>query len=190
MNEHNPPHLLERSLLLLLPARDRETVVGDLHEAFCEEVAPQVGRFRANLWYARQVLSLVPRRLLSFPGQRAVLASICSFTALSGLWLGAMGLRLRHPGFGQGEIIAGILVLQALLTLFVLRFRQRRALRAIVFVGCAALIYLAGMALRGVLREGAHFEGYILLISLALLAQVALTCMTLLRTPAQPSPRP
>jgi hypothetical protein len=44
-------------LRLLLNARDRDTISGDLLEEYREEILPTKGQFRARLWYARQVLS-------------------------------------------------------------------------------------------------------------------------------------
>ena len=43
-------------LRLLLPARDRDTISGDLLEEYREDILPAKGPFRARLWYARQVL--------------------------------------------------------------------------------------------------------------------------------------
>lgn len=43
----------------MLKRRDRDTVTGDLLEEYREAVLPAKGRFRAQLWYLRQALSLV-----------------------------------------------------------------------------------------------------------------------------------
>src|SRR5947209_19329010 len=74
---------------------------------------------------------------------RPVLLSLCSFTALSGLWLGAMGLRLKHPGYAEGEVISGTIVCQALLTIAALRFRRIPILRHLSGMGCLPLFWLA-----------------------------------------------
>jgi hypothetical protein len=47
-------------------------------------------------------------------------------------------------------------------------------------VGCAALLWLAGTALKAMFG-GAEFEGYVLLIALALIVQAVLTVLTLPR---------
>ena len=54
-----PPRWAERLLRFFLKPRDRETVAGDLLEEYREGVLPTRGRARAQLWYLRQVLSLV-----------------------------------------------------------------------------------------------------------------------------------
>ena len=60
-----PPSFLDRFLLFLLPPHDRDAVSGDLYEEFIEVKVSELGRFRAYLWYMRQVLSFVPRRALA-----------------------------------------------------------------------------------------------------------------------------
>jgi len=52
---HTPPRWAEAWLRLLLPARDRETVSGDLLEQYRDSVHPTQGRLRANAWYVAQV---------------------------------------------------------------------------------------------------------------------------------------
>ena len=54
-----PPRWVEYFLRVFLKSRDRETIVGDLLEEYREVVLPTRGRFRAQLWYVRQALSLV-----------------------------------------------------------------------------------------------------------------------------------
>ncbi len=178
MNHNSPPRWLERSLLLLLCSRDRETISGDLQEAYAEDHLPRLGRLRANLWYAREVISLTPRFLLSEHGQRPVLALICVFTALSGCWLGLVGLFLKRPVYIRGEVISAIIAVQALLTLAALRTRRVTLLRPVVVVGCAAILWLAGEAIVAAIR-GADIEGYVLLISFVLTCQALLTLRNL-----------
>ena len=181
-----PPRSLERFLSLLLPTRDRDTVVGDLHEAYIDRLS-QNGLHRADLWYGRQVLSFLPRRVGTSPASSAVLACLCSFTALAGVWLGAMDLLLEHPGYAAREIIAGTIVCQALLTLLALRLRGSLWPRIAPLLGCVPILVLAAKALRGALHNPAHFEGYILLIALGLVLQAALTLLTLGRRPVPPA---
>lgn len=50
-----PPRWAESWLRLLLPARDQETVSGDLLEEYRDTVRPARGRLRANAWYIAQV---------------------------------------------------------------------------------------------------------------------------------------
>lgn len=188
MIRSNPPLWLERPLLLMLAPRDRETIAGDLLELYREEKLPRSGRLSANLWLTRQMLSLAPRRLRSIPGQPRLLALVCVFTALSGSWLGTMDLILKHPGYGQCEIISLTIVTQAVLTLIALARRQRDRLRIVALGGSAGILYLGIGALMNVLR-GEHFEGYILLISLGLILQTVLTVLTFARRSTPPEIR-
>lgn len=181
MKSITPPAWMERLLQLFLSPRDRDTVPGDLYEEFRLTKVSELGRFRARLWYLRQVASFAPRSLGSLFVQPRALALLCGFTALCGAWLGAMDLRLHHPRFQVA--IAATIVLQGLLTLSALRYRMSLPLRALAMLGCCGPFYLAARALAGILR-GADYEGYILLIALALLVQALLTLATL----AQPEP--
>lgn len=54
-----PPRWVEHLLRFSLKSRDRETIVGDLLEEYREVALPTRGRFRAQLWYVTQALSLV-----------------------------------------------------------------------------------------------------------------------------------
>jgi len=56
-----PPRWARRLLTFLLPRTDPGTLIGDLDEEYVRFVRPDVGRFRADVWYVRQVvLSSVP----------------------------------------------------------------------------------------------------------------------------------
>lgn len=179
-----PPVWLERTLALLLTERDRETIPGDLREAYRDSKLPHLGRTRANFWYARQVFSLTPRCFVAAARQTPTLALVCLFTALCGGWLGTVPFLLGRAPSTQGELIAAAIFAQALLTLTALSLRQILSLRLATLLGCVGILYLAAKALRGTLR-GDHFEGYILLIALALTLQAALTLRTLARNPPQ-----
>jgi hypothetical protein len=66
--ESNTPHYMDirppssaKFLLLLVPRRYRENLIGDLEEEYATIVAPQFGLEKARLWYWWQVLaSLTP----------------------------------------------------------------------------------------------------------------------------------
>jgi hypothetical protein len=178
MKHAGPPAWMERLLLFLLPLRDRETVAGDLCEEFCERRAREHGSAGANLWYLLQAISFMPRRCRAAFFRPRGLALLCFFTALCGCWLGAMDVQMGHPGYlVQAGIAAGI-SLQALLTLGALRFRRSLSIRYSSMLGCLMLFLLAARALIAVIR-GAHLEGYVLLIAVALLVQASLTLGTL-----------
>ncbi len=186
MTHANPPRSLETLLVALLPARDRDTISGDLLELYREDHLPRKGRNRANLWYARQVIGFAPRRFTHLPPTPRLLAAFCVFTALSGTWLGIMDLVLKHPA--NHEIISVTIVLQALLTLGAIALRDSWRLRVLALGGSAGILYLGLGALVGVLT-GTHFEGYILLIALGLILQALLTILTLMRRPTPPELR-
>lgn len=178
MKRMGPPSWMELLLRSLLPVRDRETVAGDLYEEFCDRRTSWQSPVRASLWYLLQAVSFAPRICRSAFLQPRMLASLCLFTALCGCWLGAMDLRLRHPGY-VGQIgIAVRISLQALVTLGALRFRRSAFLRHLSMYGCLVLFWLAGKALIAT-AHGAELEGYVLLIAVALLYQAFLTLCTL-----------
>ena len=174
MKQSTAPCWMEPILLLTLPLRDRESIAGDLHEEFHSAKLPELGRTRANFWYARQVVSFLPHHVAAVFANTPALMLLCGFTGMCGLWLGMQGLRHRHPGLVLSEIISGIIVLQAVITLLALCYRPVTLLRRTSIAGTLALVWLASKALIGTLR-GNDLEGYILLIALLLLVQVALT---------------
>ena len=180
MKRNAPPHLLDRLLLCLLAPRDRETVSGDLYEEFLEVKLPELGPFRARIWYIGQILSLVPARANAVLLLGPALRLVCCCTALAGCWLGIMDLLLRHPGYGIQVVVAASIVFQALLTLGALRFSRYSSLRMAAMAGSLALVWLASSALKATFGRG-HFEGYVLLIALALIVQAVLTLLTLPR---------
>jgi len=67
-----------------------------------------------------------------------------------------------------------------LLTLAALRFYRNGGLRVVAIAGSLPLLWLSISALKAMFG-GAQFEGYVLLISLALIAQAVLTLSTLPR---------
>ena len=175
MKQAAPPVWIERVLQVLLPEKDRATVAGDLYEEFHENKVPQLGRTRANAWYLRQVASFAPGKVASLFNRPVVLAWLCVFTAMCGGWLGAMDVLLHHPA--EQIAIAGCIVLQAVLTLASLRFHQSPLLRVVAMLGCTALFWLVAKVVLG-LAHGGEFEGYIVIIAAALLAQAILTLGT------------
>ena len=171
-----PPAWMEKLLQILLPAKDRETVTGDLYEEFCETRAARLGKTGANLWYLRQVASFAPGRLRSLASHPRGLALVCAFTAAVGIWFTVMDLRLHHPATELG--IGVFIFCQSLLTLAALRFGVYRPVRYVAMLGCAGLLWLAGRVLVGIVR-GNDIEGYILIMAAAILVQAILTFGTL-----------
>jgi hypothetical protein len=169
---------MEFLLKRLLPARDRETVTGDLHEDYAEFAVPQFGRLRANLWYLRQVFSIA-RRCIGEGGTMTKLLSLTSaITLLCGCWLALMECLLRHPGFAARTAVALLIAAAGLATLLVrllhLGVRSERWLWA----AAAALI---GLGVFSFLRNerAVHFEGFVFVISIVLVLQGLLMLVTL-----------
>lgn len=172
MTEGKRDDWMERLLKAMLPERDRETVVGDLLEEAQAKIE-EMGEFRAWLWYARQIVSFLPRCGKDVMARRPALTALCLFTGLCALWLGGMDLRLRHPGYVGQMGIAGVILAEALVTLAAVALRLRW-LRYLARLGTVGILWLAGEVLMGAL-SGRNPEGYILLIGLALVVQAALT---------------
>ncbi len=172
---------LERALIQLLDQRDRETVSGDLLE---EKHArqQQFGSLHAELWYARQVLSFLPHLVRARLSSSPALATLCMFTALCGFWLCAMDFRLRHPGYLVQAAIAASIVLQASLTLIAI-LCNAPVTKILAGLGTIGLLILAAKALLGV-AHSPHFEGYIVLVAVALVLQSILTLIHIRRPSA------
>jgi|SRR5581483_2827960 len=173
-----PPRWMERTLLRVLPARDRETISGDLLEEYCEEQAPRFGTLRANLWYFSQTVSFVSLpRLLEAPMKTLLILSSL-FTALACAWFAVMENILKHPGYTVRAAVAAAIVLQCLATLLRPMLENNSVFRIVLSTGAAA-VGLLGLYMLGELFTGENFEGYLLIIGLALIAQGTLTIAVL-----------
>ena len=119
-----PPRWLEWTLLLFLPARDRETVSGDLLEEYREEQLPRLGTMRANLWYLRQSMSFASIRVTGGPPMRKLLILLSLFTAASSVWLAVMENILKHNGYVERSAIAAVISVQGAGTALFVRRRS------------------------------------------------------------------
>ena len=174
MSQPAPPRWLETALLRCLPARDRETISGDLLEEYRDAQVPHLGPMRANLWYARQLLGFLAARSFGGSTFRASLTWMSLFTALAGLWLVVMENVLRHPGFVARSAIAGCLAIQGLVTvLFLMCYGRRPIFRIIVQLGAASVVLVGASALIRI-ALAPHFEGFVFLIASALIVQGAM----------------
>ena len=180
MTRHGPPWLLERMLRYCLPARDRETISGDLLEEYAEEQIPRIGWLRANIWYLRQVISFLSVRILGGPSMKASLTCMSLFTALIGCWLMAMEQILKHSGHTERTALAACITLQGLGTLLVLLFEGRPLSRVVISLSAVGLVLLGACSIKGIL-QAKHFEGFVLLIGSTLVAQGVLTLVVILR---------
>jgi hypothetical protein len=165
-----PPRWLETALLRCLPARDRETISGDLLEEYREVQLPHLGPLRANIWYLRQLISFLAARSFGGSTMRAALAWMSVITALAGVWLAVMEHILKHPGYAGRSAVAGCIVIQGLATVLFLMWYGRPIFRVIVQVGALGAAVLGTSAIMRILNAP-HFEGFVLLVGTALIVQ-------------------
>jgi hypothetical protein len=170
VSDQAPPRWLETLLLRSLPARDRETISGDLLEEYREVKLPHLGPMRANIWYARQLISFLAARSLGGSAMRASLTWMSALTVLSGVWLAVMENILRHPGHAGRSAIAACIVIEGLATVLFLMWHGRPMFRVIILAGAVGVALLGASAIIRVLNAP-HFEGFVLLIGAALVAQ-------------------
>ena len=174
-----PPRWAESLLVFLLRPCDQETIPGDLLEEYREERLPLLGHARADHWYIRQVFIIVCFRHFEGGPMKRILLFLCFFTLAAMTWLSVMEIILRHPGSVLRICTAGLLALQSLSTILFLIFRGKGRARSFLMIG-GFLITLFGISAVVSILDAAHFEGYILLIGLALILQGVVTIVTLL----------
>lgn len=174
MSRKSPPWWLERALVLLLNPRDRETISGDLLEEYREGKLPHLGSTRANWWYARQLLSFASVRMFGGSLVKQLLTLSCLFTIAAAVWLIVMEHVLKHPGYAGRSVIDACIIVQSVCALGAIVLTGASVLRKPVIVGAAAMILFGGSAIVRNLRAD-HFEGFVLIIGLALIVQGGLT---------------
>jgi NADH:ubiquinone oxidoreductase subunit 6 (subunit J) len=116
---------------------------------------------------------------------RKTLTAVATFTLLASVWLSIMNLVLHHPGYQRQAIVFALFILQSGLTLLMLAERVAW-IRLIVLVGALGICYAGWTAVAVQLGRSSigqaqpqaqHFEGYALLIGLALAVQGVLTIL-------------
>ena len=105
---------------------------------------------------------------------------VCVFVAAAGIWLAVMENILKHEGYAGRSAVAGLIVLQAIGTLAYLWLNGRAVFRSIVATGAVLVVLFGVSAILKILRAQ-HFEGFVLVIGLALVLQGVLTAGVLLR---------
>jgi hypothetical protein len=178
MPVHGPPRWAERFLERLLPARARQVVVGDLREEYVESMLPRRGRLRADLWYIQQVASFVPQFGQEDGPMGVILTFVSWFSLASTCWLAMMEILLRHQGYELRASMAGGFALICLTTILVRMLRLGERTERWLWAGAAVLIGFGGEAFVHNARA-AHFEGFVFVISLALMLQGVLMLLTL-----------
>jgi hypothetical protein len=115
---------------------------------------------------------------------RRILVLSSSFSLICGCWLAAMEMVLRHPGHVTRVVLASCIALISVATLWVSVFPRKiwgeRSLLtvpaiALLFIGVQAFVHNA---------SAAHFEGFVVVISSALVFQGIL----MLLSPLAPGP--
>ena len=179
-----PPRWAEILLERMLAARDRETVAGDLREEYAESIVTQRGRLAADLWYLRQVASFLPVVITRGRSMKKTLLCVSFFTFASTCWLTLMEMVLRHLGYLLRAGASVLIALISLATISILLAKSGARGERWLWTGAVTLIGIGGQAfLRN--SRAAHFEGFVFLISAALLFQGVLM---LLWSPTRWSP--
>lgn len=181
-----PPQWTQSLLTNLLKPRDRESIPGDLLEEYREERLPMMGRACANLWYARQILSLAFFQALEGDTTKRSLMSLCFFTLAVSACLGFMETIQRDPGCQIRIIWAIMLAAASLATILYLVLPGYRLLRILVSLGAVTMLH-PGICVIAALSGATHFDGYILLVPATLILQLALAILTLAHVPDLPS---
>ena len=115
---------------------------------------------------------------------RVALAVVCAFTLLACAWLFVMFFVLRHPGFQWQAGVTALLIAQSAATLVVLGTGARAVWpRIALALGGCAIVALGASAFIANERSS-DWEGYIAVISAALVLQGLLTLPATLRAPA------
>ena len=118
---------------------------------------------------------------------RIVLAGVCCVTIAASSWLAAMALVLRRPGYQALVGLASFLVLQSLVTIWVIAGKlARKSARAVLASGATGTVVAGGRAIAVNLTRP-HFEGYAVIIGVVLIIQGLLTLWSLyVRRPPAP----
>ena len=126
------------------------------------------------------------------------LVALASSTLAVSAWLLLMTVVLHHPDYGRQAVVVTTFMAQSALTVMLLSPLAPPSatawLRAVVLTGAAGIFYagwsiVATQLSRGGFdpgqASGRHFEGYALVLGVALVVQATLTAVTLLA--ARPS---
>jgi hypothetical protein len=106
---------------------------------------------------------------------RIALNVLCGFTLLASSWLAVMFLVLHRPGYERGVSLSLVFILQSLLTLGVTTgLLSALWWRLLAVTGVVGIVWAGAAAVSNTLT-GSHFEGYALIIGVALVLQGLLT---------------
>ena len=118
---------------------------------------------------------------------RTTLNLFCGFTLLASIWLAVMFVVLHRPGYERGVSLSLIFIIQSLLTMAITAGLLSALLwRLLALAGAAGIVWAGGAAAANTLN-GPHFEGYALVIGVALVLQGLLTAGHLVTAHPGPS---
>lgn len=165
--EAGPPRWAEAALERLLSPPDRQTVIGDLREEYAEAVLPERGRLQATFWYVGQAASLAQREVFKESGMRVALFLASLFSVLCCCWLVVMESILRHPGYvARAGFDAGIALVPLAAIAALTLGAGSRLNRWLRFLGSVPVLIAVWVVVRD--ARSPHFEGFALVVSLAL----------------------
>jgi hypothetical protein len=171
-HQNLPPRWAEFLIEQMLNGTDCQIIVGDLREEYAETIRPRFGKVRAMVWYVRQVLSFVPHCARDLPVSSTLLVMVSLFTGGCGGWLAFMEHRLHYPEYSVRIGVDSFIVLVSSISIVAVVLRLDRIRH---YLSMTALALIA-FALRAIIRDihSNHFEGFVLIIALALMLQAAL----------------
>ena len=127
------------------------------------------------------------------PSMRKLLIAVAFCTLLAACWLTVMSLVLRHPGYERQAIVFALFIAQSAVTLAALMpgavTPTAGWIRPVVLLGAVGILYSGWMTVAEQMSrsgidpaqpQALHFEGYALLIGLALAVQGILTFVAFL----------
>ena len=118
---------------------------------------------------------------------RTILNLFCGFTLLASIWLAVMFVVLHRPGYERGVSLSLIFIIQSLLTMAITAgLLSALSWRLLALAGAAGIVWAGGAAAANTLN-GPHFEGYALVIGVALVLQGLLTAGHLVTAHPGPS---
>jgi hypothetical protein len=109
---------------------------------------------------------------------KQLLMLLCLFVAASGVWLAVMENVLKHDGYLTRTAIAAGIAVQAIATVVYLLLHGRTLFRGFIVITAVVVLWVGASTLVNTLHA-AHFEGYALVISVALILQGLLTIAVL-----------
>jgi hypothetical protein len=112
---------------------------------------------------------------------KTTLAAVSAFTLLACAWMCVMFFVLRHPGFEWRAALSALVVIQSAATLVLLAAGSRSVPpRILLALGACGLLTL-GVSAFLANEAASDWEGYVAVISIALVIQGALTLLSCAR---------